>query len=355
MPHSELNLNSTKKRKRLWLAAAPLAFAAVLLVSLSVGRYTVPLWDTILILTDRLISLITGGTRGLADAFSEQSAVVITQIRFPRVLAAAVIGCGLSVSGTVYQSMFKNPMVSPDILGASAGAGFGAALGILLRFGSVGITATAFLAGLLAVGMGIFAARRFKGDVTLGLVLAGLMAGSLFQAGTSFIKLVADPADQLPAITYWLMGSLASIRISDLWVLLPIVVLSAAPIFLMSWRLNVLTLEDGEARALGLNTGLLRMVLVVCATLITAACVAVSGMIGWVGLFVPHMARRAVGNDLRLLLPVAALMGGAFLMAADDLARTVLASEIPIGILTAFVGAPFFLFLIMGGGADHKR
>ncbi len=355
MQDIEKNITCVKKCKDIWLWIVPVTFVAVLFASVSIGRYAISLKEILLTLLDRLIFFVTGGAYGLEPDVTQQASVVIMQIRFPRVVAAAAIGCGLSVSGLVYQSMFKNPMVSPDILGASAGAGFGAALGILLNLGNVGVTVLAFVLGLLAVGMGYFAASHFRGSAALGLVLAGLMVGSLFQAGTSFVKLIADPTDQLPAITYWLMGSLASIRNRDLLILLPVVAIAAVPLFLMSWRLNLLTLEDGEARSLGVNTRLLRMAVVICATLITAACVSVSGMIGWVGLFIPHIARRIVGNDLKRLLPTAALMGGTFLMAADDLARTALASEIPIGILTAFVGAPFFLFLIMGGGAEHKR
>lgn len=331
-------------------------FATVLLTSLSMGRYMVSPKNVLLIFLDSLVSHTTGKHLDLNLAeVTQQMQVVIMQIRFPRVIAAAIIGSALSVSGLVYQGMFKNPMVSPDILGASAGAGFGAALGILMRLGCAGITATAFALGLLAVGTAYFAARRFKGNAALGLVLAGVMTGSLFQAATSFVKLLADPTDQLPAITYWLMGSLASIRNRDLLLLIPVVTLGAVPLFLLRWRLNVLTLDDGEARSLGVNTSLLQMTVIICATLMTAACVSVSGMIGWVGLIIPHLARRLIGNDLRYLLPAAALIGAAFLPVTDDIARTALTSEIPIGILTAFVGAPFFLYLIMGGGKKHEH
>ncbi|MDD4798866.1 MAG: iron ABC transporter permease, partial [Clostridia bacterium] len=267
-----------------------------------------------------------------------------------RIIAAALIGCALSTAGGIYQGMFKNPMVSPDILGSSAGAGFGAALGILCSFGYYGISFSAFVFGLIAVVLAVLAASKFRSNVALGLVLAGIMTGSLFQACTSFIKLVADPTDELPAITYWLMGSLASIRLPDLKMLLPVMLVGLIPLFFLRWRLNVITLSEEEARSLGVNTKRIRVLVILCATLVTAASVAVSGMIGWVGLVIPHFARKMVGCDYKVLLPATMLIGGSFLMVVDNVARTLTTSEVPIGILTAFIGAPFFLYLILQGG-----
>ncbi len=240
-------------------------------------------------------------------------------------------------------------MVSPDVLGSSAGAGFGAALAIMLGLGYAGISVLSFSFGLLAVLVAMALASRFKESPVLGMVLAGIMIGSLFQAMTSYLKLVADPTDQLPAITYWLMGSLSNIRMSDVQMIFPIMLVGFVPLFLLRWRLNVATLGDEEARALGVNIKLLRAIVVLCATLLTSSSVAVSGMIGWVGLVIPHFARQLVGCDYRTLLPATMLMGASFLMVVDNIARSIITSELPIGILTAFVGAPFFLYIFFSG------
>lgn len=274
-------------------------------------------------------------------------ATILFQVRLPRVVMACLIGSALSCAGAAFQGVFRNPMVSPDVLGASQGAGFGAALSIFLSVGYFGITLYSFLFGMVSVSLVYLIGRRVKRNPTLGLVLAGIMIGSLFSAATSFIKLMADPNNVLPAITYWLMGSLASIRVSDMMFAAPLIVVGILPIFFLQWKLNVLTMGEEEAQALGIRTGLVRIVLIVGATLCTAACVSVSGMIGWVGLVIPHFARMLVGCDYRRLLPASVLMGGSFLLAVDDVARLISTSELPIGILTAFIGAPFFLYLIL--------
>jgi len=334
--------HSPMSRNRQKLLFLGIIFVFVFFGSFSVGRYPVPPWDVLKIIINELIPL--------EQTWNDQMSLVVLNIRLPRVIAAALIGCALSTAGGIYQGMFKNPMVSPDILGSSAGAGFGAALGILCAFGYYGISISAFIFGLIAVIVAVAAASRFRSNVTLGLVLAGIMIGSLFQACTSFIKLVADPTDELPAITYWLMGSLASIRIYDLQMLLPVMLVGLIPLFFLRWRLNVITLSEEEARSLGVNTKRIRILVILCATLVTAASVAVSGMIGWVGLVIPHFARKLVGCDYKILLPAIMLIGGSFLMVVDNVARTLTTSEVPIGILTAFIGAPFFLYLILQGG-----
>lgn len=274
-------------------------------------------------------------------------ATILFQVRLPRVVMACLIGSALSCAGAAFQGVFRNPMVSPDVLGASQGAGFGAALSIFLSVGYWGITLYSFLFGMVSVSLVYLIGRRVKRNPTLGLVLAGIMIGSLFSAATSFIKLMADPNNVLPAITYWLMGSLASIRVSDMMFAAPLILVGILPIFFLRWKLNVMTMGEEEAQALGIRTGLVRIVLIVGATLCTAACVSVSGMIGWVGLVIPHFARMLVGCDYRRLLPASVLMGGSFLLAVDDVARLISTSELPIGILTAFIGAPFFLYLIL--------
>lgn len=340
------------------LAILWVAFAAVFFVSFLLGRYAVSLRDLFGILTARvceLINAVFGSSLSVTQTWTAAEASVVLKIRLPRVALSALVGAALSTAGTAYQGMFCNPMVSPDILGASHGAGFGAALGILLSFGYFGITVSAFLFGVAAVALawGISRVSRMSG--TLSMVLAGIVVGSLFSAGTSFIKLIADTNDQLPAITYWLMGSLASAKNRDLlFALIPIAV-GTVPLFLLRWRINILTLGEEEAKSLGVNTNALRLAVIVCATLCTSASVAVSGMIGWVGLVIPHFARMLFGHDYKRLIPVSALLGALFLMIVDNVARIASAGEIPLGILTALVGAPVFVWLIMKGGSDREH
>ncbi|HAF17494.1 MAG: FecCD family ABC transporter permease [Thermacetogeniaceae bacterium] len=313
-------------------------------VSFAIGRYYVPVIDVIKILFNLIFPL--------EPTWSSQAETVVLQVRLPRIIAAILVGGALAAAGSVFQGIFKNPLVSPDIMGASAGAGFGAALGLLLSFGYYGTSTTAFILGLVAVFIALVVGSKMKNNPTLGMVLAGIMVGSLFTAGVSFIKLVADPMDELPAITYWLMGSLASIRLGDLLFLFVPVLVGIVPLFLLRWHLNMLTLEDDEARAMGLNIRQLRIIVIICATLTTSACVAMSGMIGWVGLVIPHFARKMVGCNFQVMLPTSIVMGAGFLLAVDDLARIIASSEIPLGILTAFVGAPFFLHLILKKGRE---
>ena len=237
-------------------------------------------------------------------------------------------------------------MAAPDILGASSGAAFGAALAILFGAASGMITLSAFLFSMITVLAVFLIAQRAPGARVVNLILAGIMISSLFTAGTSYIKLVADPTNQLPQITYWLMGSLSGARLRDIgFVALPLA-LGLVPLLLLRWQINILTLGDEEARTLGINTNRLRLIVIVCSTLVTAASVSVSGMIGWVGLVIPHLCRKLVGSNYRYLMPATYLGGAAFLLLVDNLSRNLLAVEIPIGILTAFIGAPFFIYLI---------
>ena len=327
-----------------------LLLAAVFFVSFLIGRYPVSAGQTLRLLLDRLVRGISAGRWSLVPTWSAQEASTIIQIRLPRICAAALIGAALSAAGASYQAMFRNPMVSPDLLGASTGACFGAALAILLGLGYAVTTASSFLFGLVAVGLTYLVGRLSRIRSPLAMVLAGVMVSSLFSAGTSFIKLVADTNEQLPAITYWLMGALTSVRLDDLHFAMVPILLGLIPLFFLRWRLNLLTVSEAEARSMGVNTRLLRFVIIVCATLATAASVSISGMIGWVGLVIPHICRLLVGQDTKKLLPASMLLGASFLMLVDDLARCLTTSEIPLGILTAFVGAPMFLYLIIKGG-----
>jgi len=313
-----------------------------LISSVGLGRYAIDPFTVIKILLSKVFPI--------SAVWPEQAGTVLFQIRFPRVLMGCVIGAGLACAGCAYQGIFQNPMASPDILGASNGAGFGAAFALFIGLSYSGISLMALTGGLCAVGVAVFISARAKGNRTLSLILSGIMVGSLASAGISYLKLVADPTDTLPAITYWLMGSLASIRNQDVLFAAPLVIAGILPILLLRWKISVLTMGDEEAASMGVNAARLRFIVVVCATLVTAACVSVSGMIGWVGLVIPHFTRMLVGSDFRRTLPASLLVGGSFMLIVDDFARLVTTSEIPIGILTAFVGVPFFLYLIVKEG-----
>lgn len=276
--------------------------------------------------------------------------IVIWNIRLPRVLAAMLVGAALASAGASYQILFRNPLVSPDILGVSSGAALGAVIGIFMSLPVIAIQGFAFLGGLSAVALVIFISRAVRGvDQTLVLVLTGVVIGALAGAATSLLKVMADPYDQLPAITFWLLGSLASTTQADLAPVLPAVLIGLAPLILLRWRINLLSLGDDEARALGVDAPRLRMLVIAAATLITASVVAIAGVVGWVGLVIPHIARMIVGPSFSTLLPAAAIIGAGYLLLVDTLCRTLAAIEIPLGILTAVLGAPFFLYLLARG------
>lgn len=333
------------RRGLLFICILAAALLALFLLSFWLGRYDVPPSDVIRILLSRIFPMDASWT--------EQMEAAVLNIRLPRILLACMVGCSLATAGTAYQSVFRNPMAAPDILGASSGACFGAALAILLGFSRSGITALAFISSLLSVALVYTIARRTKGNRVTSLLLAGVMIGSLFSACTSYVKLVADPSNQLPAITYWLMGSLSGTRMNVVAFAAVPMLIGLAPLLILRWRINLLTLGEEEARSMGANTNRLRLVVILCATVLTAASVAVSGMIGWVGLVIPHFGRMIFGQDYRRLLPASSLLGATFLMVVDNLARTITTSEIPLGILTSFVGAPVFLYLILSGGTQR--
>ncbi|QZN96612.1 FecCD family ABC transporter permease [Symbiopectobacterium purcellii] len=285
------------------------------------------------------------------DSLLPQDQVVFWQIRLPRIAAALLIGAALAGAGTTYQGMFRNPLVSPDILGVAAGAGLGACVAIWLGLPLLLIQLLAFAGGLLVVaGVWLITRQVTRHDPVLTLVLVGIALGTVCGAGISLIKTLADPYTQLPSITFWLLGGLSTVTRADLDLCAPIILLGMLPLLLLRWRMNLLTLADDEARALGINVTRLRMGLIVCATLMTASAVAVSGVIGWVGLVVPHIGRLLTGNNHQRLLPVAMSIGAILLLLTDTLARALSATEIPLGILTAFIGAPFFLLLLLRGG-----
>lgn len=311
-----------------------------ILVSFVLGRYDVTIGE--------VFQILFGGSAYR----SGPKAVAVLNIRLPRIIVACLVGACLSAAGAAYQGVFQNPMAAPDILGASSGAAFGAALAILLGVSARLLPVFAFAASLLSIAAVFLVSRQAKGKQVLTLILAGIMISSLFSAGTSYIKLVADPSDQLPAISYWLMGSLSGMELEDVFFVLPPMLIGLLPLMLLRWRINILTLGDEEARTMGINAGRLRLIVIAAATLITAASVSVSGMIGWVGLVIPHLARRLVGNDYTHLMPISMLTGAVFLLVVDNVSRCLTQTEIPIGILTAVIGSPFFIFLITRRGEN---
>jgi iron complex transport system permease protein len=310
-----------------------------LLLAFTVGRYPVGLGDLLHVLAAKL----TGRAPDVPAAVEN----VIWQVRGPRVISAALVGAALAVAGTAFQGLFRNPLVSPDILGASSGAALGAVLGIYFSLGVFAIQAFAFAGGLVAVAAvyTIGSAVRSR-DPILVLVLTGVVIGALLGSGVGLVKYLADPYNQLPAMTFWLLGSLAATSVADLVPLFGPVAAGTLVLLALRWRMNVMSLPDEEARALGLPAGPLRAVIIGAATLVTSASVATAGIIGWVGLVVPHIARTLVGPDFARLIPAAALLGGGFLLVIDTLARTMAPIEIPLGILTALVGTPFFIWLL---------
>ena len=321
----------SRKRIAAVIALLAIVLAAAFLASLALGRF-------------ELFGALLSG-----DEASVRTAVnVMLTMRLPRVVAAACVGAMLAVAGCSYQGLFRNPMVSPDLLGASAGAGFGAALGILLSLGGVGVQLVAFAFGCLAVGISYALSQRISRGMNaiLVLVLCGMVVQNLFTAFTSAVKFMADPNSQLPEITFWLMGGLANVDKDNVWWLVVPLIAGTAVLMALRWRLNVMALGDEEALSLGVDVKRTRLAVVLAATLVTSSAVSVAGMVGWVGLIIPHLARFLVGPDHRGLVPASLLLGASFLLVVDDVCRSIYTTEIPISILTAIIGAPLFVYLI---------
>lgn len=330
--------SAASRRARFVVLALALILVGAAAISLLLGRYPIDPAQAVAMLVSKIVPV--------DPIWTEQQATLFFNVRLPRILLALMVGCCLACAGAAYQGTFQNPLVSPDILGASQGAAFGAAVGILLGLASAGVSALAFLMALVTVALVLLISAWARGNHMMVVVLAGVMVSSLFQAGVSYAKLVADPTDELADITYWLMGSLTGAKMGEVATVFPIMLLGCGTLFALRWRINILTMGDEEAATMGVNARAVRIVVIVAATLITAASVCVTGMIGWVGLVIPHLCRMLVGPDYRRLIPASMLMGATFLLVVDDIARLATTAEIPIGILTAFVGAPFFLFLI---------
>lgn len=316
-----------------YLIALLLALAGFTALSLTMGAYPVSVADSI---------------RALAGAGDAMTVQVIQEIRLPRTLGAILVGAALAAAGAAYQILFRNPLVSPDILGVSSGAGLGAVLGLFLSLPTLGVQTLAFIGGIGAVLLVIALGKAMQhADRTLVLVLTGVVLGALAGAITSLLKILADPYEQLPAITFWLLGSLSGLQMAEVFVIAPVVILACVSLYLLRWRLNVLSLPEHEAQALGIPVKPLRIAVIALATVMTSAVVAVSGVIGWIGLLIPHAARLLVGPSLARMLPVSVLMGALFLLLVDTASRSFGNIEVPLGILTALVGAPFFLALLL--------
>jgi iron complex transport system permease protein len=325
----------TKPRAIALMILMPLA---MLFASLFVGRFAVS--------ASEVAHILWGQFFPIAQDWPKSAESIVLQIRLPRAVLAMFVGAGLAISGAAYQGMFRNPLVSTDILGVTAASGFGAALALLLSRNALGLQAFAFAFGLLGVALTYLLARTYRSTPVLMLVLSGIVVAAFFSALLSGAKYVADPESKLPAITYWLLGSLNGASVGSLRMALPPIVLGSIGLLWMRWSLNVLSMGDEEARSLGVRTEWLKGGIIVCTTLITAAAVSVCGIVGWVGLVIPHVGRMLVGPDHRALLPATLSIGATFLLGIDDIARSASAGEIPLGILTALVGAPFFAFLL---------
>ena len=307
------------------------------MLAAGIGPYRIPPFDVVAARVGNMLG------RALDPAVS----AVLFQIRLPRIAAAVLVGGALSCAGAAFQNMFRNPLVSPDILGVSTGAGLGAVLGILVGLPVVSIQLMGFAFGLMTVAIVMLIAQTMRGSGdTLVLVLAGIVVGALASAAISLVKVMADPYDQLPAMTFWLLGSLAGVKNSDLAIAAPAILAGVIPLYLLRWRIGVLSLGDEDASALGVDVRRLRFVVIAATTLITASAVAMSGVIGWVGLMIPHTARLLVGPRFDRLLPASMLLGGSFLTLVDTLARSAAQIEIPLGVLTALIGGPFFVWLL---------
>ncbi|WP_443408813.1 FecCD family ABC transporter permease [Corynebacterium casei] len=313
-----------------------------MLLSLMLGRYTLSWSDIYNSFWYRIYGM----------SFGEPIDSIVFNLRLPRILLAALAGAALACSGAAFQSLFGNPLATPDTLGVTAGASVGAVLGILWNLPLIGMQLMSLVAGIGTIFLTIMIAKSKKGVGIVMLILSGVIVGALANAVISILKYVADPNEKLPQITYWLMGSLAGANLRSLAIGTPFILLGIITILVLRWRLNILALGDDEARAAGMNVRLVRGMVIVAATLTTASVVSMCGQVGWVGLLIPHCARMICGNNNRFVVPISLLLGAMFLVLIDTLARSVSEAEIPISVLTALVGAPFFIYLLRktGGG-----
>ncbi|MFQ3536695.1 MAG: iron ABC transporter permease [Aggregatilineales bacterium] len=325
-------------RQSVVYASLALPFALIV-VSLLLGLYEIRA-ETVI---RALLSLIVPQA---AEGIPATELTLILRIRLPRVLSAALIGAGLASTGAAFQGIFKNPLVDSNLLGVTSGAGFGAAVALLLGGTALAVQGAAFAFGLLAVLVAYAGSRLYSGAPLIVLTLMGILIGSFFTSLTALTKYVADPLNTLPAITFWLLGGLTGVTWNSLPPLALITLGGSAFLWAIRWRLNILSLGDAEATALGMHPTRLKLLIILCATLMTAAAVAVGGVIGWIGLVIPHAARLLVGADHKALIPTSLALGASFLLVIDNISRTLLPAEVPLGILTGLVGVPILILLL---------
>lgn len=336
--------NESGKMDRIVIYALLIALPVFLFfISFMMGRYPVSPVDVIKTILSPFIPSL---------AVSPQVTSIVFNIRLPRIIAALVVGASLAVAGASFQGIFQNPLVSPDLLGVSQGAAFGAAIAILLNMGNFFIQLSAFVFGIISVAITYVISKSYKAGGILLLVLSGTAVSAFFNALVSGAKFMADPYDKLPQIVYWLMGSLSSVNFDKLAMIVIPLIIGIAVIMILRWHLNVLSMGDEEAQSLGLNPNNLRILIITACTLVTSAAVSISGIIGWVGLVVPHMTRIIVGPDHKILLPASLSIGASFLLLIDNISRTAISIEVPIGILTAIIGVPIFLYLLRKGYSE---
>ena len=338
-PSAPLNKKHPRLPDGLTVGLIVILPVALFLVSLTLGRYQISAFEVVKVLLSPVFP-------SLADGIPDIARQLVLQIRVPRNLAALLIGAGFGATGAAFQAIFKNPLVDSNILGVTSGAGFGAAIAILLMGSPWHVQLSAFVFGLAAVFFSFFGSRMYKAMPLLVLTLMGILVGSLFNSLTSLLKYVADPLDSLPAITFWLLGSLTNITWNNIPALLIITLVGLIFLWMVRWRLNILSLGDDEAKSLGVDPIKVKLSIIFFATLMTAVAVSISGVIGWVGLVIPHAGRMIVGPDHKRLLPVSVGLGAAFMILIDNIARTVLPGEIPLGVLTGLIGVPLLIILL---------
>lgn len=323
-------------KNRISILLLVIGVVAIFLISVSTGRYKIGIMDIIKVIL------------GQQDGISKNIISILLHARIPRATAALLVGMALSGSGAAYQSLFQNPMASPDILGATSGAACGAAVAILLSFTNFGVQMTAFGTGILAVAITYHVSKIVgKGKSTMiYMILIGMVVSSLFTSIVSIVKYFADVDNQLPEITFWLLGGLSSVTNAEVKVVAPIILIGIAALYYARWKLNLISFGDEEAMAMGVDTVKTRFFFIVLSTMVSSAAISICGLVGWVGVIIPHCARMMVGADYKKMFPVSILLGGVFMMLMDDIARDLFPVEIPLGILTALIGAPFFIMLL---------
>lgn len=325
------------RKYRVCMITGCIATLFLALIALCLGQYTIALQDVIKVLTLQKVDLVNAET-------------VIFNIRIPRILVSLIVGSGLAAAGASFQALFSNPLATPDTLGCANGASFGAALGILLGLNALEIQISALIFGILAVVL-VFVFTRYRhANQIMMIILGGMVVSSLFSALVSLIKYVADPNDVLPVITFWLMGSFSNSTVRSLYTGVPMIVLGMVVLYLMRYRMNALSLKEEEAASLGINVRQNRMIVIVASSLITASVVSMCGVVGWVGLLIPHISRMLFGNNHTKVIPGCIVFGALFMLIIDTIARCMYQAEIPVSILTAIIGAPVFLLLLRKTG-----